>query len=126
MVDKTAICALTGKRMSRSQLVPFDLINRQIAERIRADHPELGSDALIARGEIDRYRAAYVEELLRTERGELSDLDRQVAQSLARGELISENLETGPDNRRSLGERASIFLRLSAGAGASSLFSRSA
>ena len=110
MVDKTAICALTGKRMSRSQLVPFDLINRQIAERIRADHPELGSDALIARGEIDRYRAAYVEELLRTERGELSDLDRQVAQSLARGELISENLETGPDNRRSLGDRASDFL----------------
>jgi uncharacterized membrane protein len=110
MVDKTAICALTGKRMSRSQLVPLDLINRQITERIRADHPELSSDALIARGEIDRYRAAYVEELLRTERGELSDLDRQVAQSLARGELISENLETGPDTRRSLGERASDFL----------------
>jgi uncharacterized membrane protein len=110
MVDKTAICALTGKRMSRSQLVPLDLINRQITERIRADHPELSSDALIARGEIDRYRAAYVEELLRTERGELSDLDRQVAQSLARGELISENLETGPDMRRSLGERASDVL----------------
>jgi hypothetical protein len=57
MVDKTAICALTGKRMSRSQLVPFDLINRQIAERIRADHPELGSDAAHRpRRNPDRYR----------------------------------------------------------------------
>ena len=61
------ICALTGKRMSRSQLIPLDLVSRQIADRIRADHPELGSDVLVSRAEIDRYRAAYVE-LLLTER----------------------------------------------------------
>jgi uncharacterized membrane protein len=110
MADKSMNCALTGKRMSRSQLVPLDLVNRQIADRIRTDHPELGSDALISRAEIDRYRATYVEELLLTERGELSELDRQVAQSLAKGELISENLETGEPYRRTFGERASDML----------------
>ncbi len=104
------ICALTGKRMSRSQLIPLDLVSRQIADRIRADHPELGSDVLVSRAEIDRYRAAYVEELLLTERGELSALDRQVAQSLAKGELISENLDSGEPSRRSFGERASDLL----------------
>jgi uncharacterized membrane protein len=104
------ICALTGKRMSRSQLIPLDLVSRQIADRIRADHPELGSDVLVSRAEIDRYRAAYVEELLLTERGELSALDRQVAQSLAKGELISENLDIGEPSRRSFGERASDLL----------------
>jgi uncharacterized membrane protein len=110
MVDKSMICALTGKRMSRAQLVPLDLVNRQIADRIRSDHPDLDSDALVSRAEIDRYRAAYVEELLLTERGELSELDRQVAQSLARGELISEDLETGEPSRRTFGERASDLL----------------
>jgi hypothetical protein len=35
MADKALICALTGKRMSRAQLVPLDLVNRQIAERIK-------------------------------------------------------------------------------------------
>jgi uncharacterized membrane protein len=110
MAEKPLLCALTGKRMSRSQLVPLDLVNRQIADRIRSDHPDLGSDALISRAEIDRYRAAYVEELLLTERGELSELDRQVAQSLAKGELISENLETGEPFRRTFGERASDVL----------------
>jgi uncharacterized membrane protein len=110
MADKSMNCALTGKRMSRSQLVPLDLVNRQIADRIRTDHPELGSDALISRAEIDRYRATYVEELLLTERGELSALDRQVAQSLAKGELISENLDIGEPSRRSFGERASDLL----------------
>jgi uncharacterized membrane protein len=110
MADKGMICALTGKRMSRSQLIPLDLVSRQIADRIRADHPELGSDVLVSRAEIDRYRAAYVEELLLTERGELSALDRQVAQSLAKGELISENLDIGEPSRRSFGERASDLL----------------
>src|SRR5262245_42538005 len=110
MADKGMICALTGKRMSRSQLVPLDLVNRQIADRIRADHPELDSDSLIGRAEIDRYRAAYVEELLLTERGELSELHRQVAESRARGELISEDLETGEPGRRTFGERASDML----------------
>jgi uncharacterized membrane protein len=110
MTDKGMICALTGKRMSRSQLIPLDLVSRQIADRIRADHPELGSNVLVSRAEIDRYRAAYVEELLLTERGELSALDRQVAQSLAKGELISENLDIGEPSRRSFGERASDLL----------------
>ncbi|HEX2430785.1 MAG TPA: DUF1003 domain-containing protein [Aestuariivirgaceae bacterium] len=110
MTDKGMICALTGKRMSRSQLIPLDLVSRQIGDRIRADHPELGSDVLVSRAEIDRYRAAYVEELLLTERGELSALDRQVAQSLAKGELISENLDIGEPSRRSFGERASDLL----------------
>jgi uncharacterized membrane protein len=110
MADKSMICALTGKRMSRSQLVPLDLVNRQIADRIRTDHPELAADALVSRAEIDRHRAAYVEELLLTERGELSELDRQVAQSLARGELISEDLETDEPSRRTFGERASDVL----------------
>ena len=110
MVENTHTCALTGKRMSRSQLVPLDVVNRQIADRIRADHPELGSDALISRAEIDRYRGAYVEELLRTERGELSELDHQVAESLAKGALISEDLETGQQYLRTFGERASDTL----------------
>src|SRR5215813_1062913 len=110
MAEKPLLCALTGKRMSRSQLVPLDLVNRQIADRIRGDHPDLASDALVNRAEVDRYRAAYVEELLLTERGELSELDRQVAQSLAKGELVSENLETGEPFRRTFGERASDVL----------------
>jgi hypothetical protein len=60
------------------------------------------------------------EELLGTEARELSlrHLDRQVAPNdLARGELISENLETGRTNPPQLcGEYGlRIFLRLSAG-----------
>jgi uncharacterized membrane protein len=100
-------CAISGLDQPTSTLVPLELLRQPIAERIRKEHPGLAPDALISRPEVNRYRAAYVEELLRTERGELSNLEQQVARSLAEGDLISENIEKDYGAQRSLAERAS-------------------
>jgi uncharacterized membrane protein len=43
--------------------------------------------------------------MLARERGELSELDRQVVESLAREELVSRNLEQAWSDRRTTGER---------------------
>ena len=48
---------------------------------------------MIGKTEVDRYRALYVEELLLAEHGELSVLDKQVAQSLANHDTIAEDIE---------------------------------
>src|SRR5437868_5261634 len=103
-------CAISGRALPRSQLVPIELLRPPIADRIRKDHPELLPEALVGRREADRYRILYVEDLLKEERGELSDLDQQVAQSLAEGELISQNIEQTFETRRSIGEHTSDAL----------------
>jgi uncharacterized membrane protein len=100
-------CAITGVVHPASDLVPLELLKRSLVERIRKDHPELPPDAVISREEANRYRTAYVEELLVTERGELSSLEQQVARSLVEGELISANIEKDYAKRRSFSERAS-------------------
>ena len=94
VADKGQICALSGVRIPRSRLVPYELVSGPASEHIRKEHPNLKSDALIDRDIVNRYRREYVEELLRQERGELTDLDHQVAQSLASGVLISEQLDS--------------------------------
>lgn len=99
--------AISGVAHPASDLVPLELLRHAIVERIRKDHPKLALHALISREEANRYRAAYVEELLRAERGELSHLEQQVARSLAEGDLISANIETDYSARRSIAERAS-------------------
>jgi uncharacterized membrane protein len=81
-----------------------------LAERIRQDHPDLPHDALISRAEVARYRAIYVEELLQAEHGEFSDLDREVAESIAKQDTIAENVEEEYDDHRSFGERVSDHL----------------
>ena len=81
-----------------------------MAERIRAEHPDLAPDALISRAELARYRSLYVEDMLRAESGDLSELDRQVAQSLATHETLAANVEEDFEEKRTLGERLSDHL----------------
>ena len=114
VVDKGQTCAPSGVRLPRSRLVPLELVSGPASDQIRKEHPDLKSDALIDRNVVNRYRRKYVGELLRQERGESTDLDHQVAQSLASGVLISEQLDSR-SKQRSFGESASDALALLGG-----------
>lgn len=104
---KRQACAITGKQRPKKDLVRLDDLRPRLAERIRADHTGLAEDALIDRSEVDRYRNRYVEEILREEHGEFSELDRQVAESIANHDTIAENVEDDFLEHRTLGQRLS-------------------
>ncbi|MBP2300477.1 DUF1003 domain-containing protein [Azospirillum picis] len=100
-------CAISGKRRPKRDLIALDALRPNLADRIRRDHPHLDPESLISRQELARYRSLYVAELLQAEHGELSELDREVAESLARHDTLAENPEEEYDDRRTLGERLS-------------------
>jgi uncharacterized membrane protein len=108
-------CAISGRERPRSDLVSLDHLLPGLSERIRADHPSLVPRALVSRGEAARYRALYVEELLKAEHGELAELDRQVAESIATQETLAEDVDKEFEERRTLGERISDHLASSGG-----------
>ena len=101
------ICPITGEAKPSRDLVILDHLHPAIVDRIRQDHPGLSATSRISRTAADRYRKLYVEELLRQERGELTQLDREVARSLAEGVTLSVNVEDDYSGRRTLGERLS-------------------
>jgi uncharacterized membrane protein len=96
-------CALCQK--DAREPVKFGAIRPAIAEMIVAEHPNLASDDTICRHHISDYRTRYVAELLERERGELSELDRQVVESLAREETIARDVESTWEDRRTPGEK---------------------
>lgn len=98
-------CSLTGKAVPRHELVHLDALRPALAEAIRQDHPDLPAHALIAQDQIAAYRLRYVNAMLASERGEISELDRQVAESLARSELITSNTDDDIDRDRTFGQR---------------------
>ena len=104
---KRGICAISGQEMARRNLVEIGTLRPALVDHIRADFPELPDHALISLKELARYRTRYVEEILREEHGEYSDLDREVAESIARQETIAENVEDDFEEHRTLGERFS-------------------
>ena len=106
---KPARCSISGKEHPRKNLIPLE-VRPNLVDRIRTDYPSLGPDALISRAELARYRNLYVEELLKTEHGELTELDRQVAESIATHDTLAENIDEDFEDRRTLGERLSDHL----------------
>ena len=100
-------CAVTGRERPKKDLIRLDTLRPVLTERIRADHPGVADDALIDRQEINRYRNLLVEEMLRAEHGEFTELDRQVAESIANQDTIAENVEEDFLEHRTLGQRLS-------------------
>jgi len=83
----------------------FGAVRPAIAELIASEHPNIGTDDMICSRHIGDYRNRYVADLLDRERGELSELEKEVVESLAREETISRDVETTWEHRRTLGER---------------------
>lgn len=104
---KRGVCAITGVETSRKNLVPLETLRPSLAERILADFPQLNEHSLISKTELARYRTRYVEEILREEHGEYSQLDREVVESIAKQDTISANVEDDFDEGRTVGERLS-------------------
>ena len=105
-----ASCAITGRDLPRKQLVNLETIRPTLADLIHRDHPGLPHDALVSRSEIARYRTRYVEELLSAETGDISEIERRVAESLATNETLAENVEEEFEEKRSFGEVVSDHL----------------
>jgi len=98
------VCAISGALRPRKDLVAFETLRPNLAERIRQDYPDLPTDALISRRELARYRQLYVEEGLKQEHGEISELERQVAESIAKADTLAENIEEEFAEKRTIGE----------------------
>ncbi|CDX27327.1 conserved hypothetical protein [Mesorhizobium plurifarium] len=99
--------AISGRKFRKRDLVRVDDLRPSLADRIRSDHPDLPRGARISREELGRYRMRYMEELLQQEHGEFSELDRQVVESIAKQDTISENSEEEYEEHRSFPDRVS-------------------
>lgn len=104
--EHTHICALTGRRITDHDGMRLDMVRPALARSIRAAHPGIADDAFISREALAKERARFITETLQAERGDLTQIERDVIESLAANETISQNIETEIDERRSFGERA--------------------
>lgn len=107
---KKATSAISGRMYRKRQLIRIDSLRPSLADRIQRDYPDLPPNAKISYGELARYQKLYVEELLQQEHGEFSELDREVAESIAKQETIAENTEDEYEEQRTFGERLSDHL----------------
>jgi uncharacterized membrane protein len=97
-------CAICGE--DAREPVALGMIRPALTKAILAEHPGLTADSEICRKHLVAYRSRYVEDMLARERGEFSELERQVLESVSREAIISRDIEAAWDDKRSFGERA--------------------
>jgi uncharacterized membrane protein len=97
-------CAICGKEAREP--IRFDTVRPAIASLMTAEHPSLAPEDVVCGRHVSDYRTRYVAALLESERGELSELDRQVVESLAREETVARDVEAAWEDKRTFGETA--------------------
>lgn len=96
------VCQLCGQ--TKTALVPAALVRPAILAKILEAHPDFSTEGHICQEELNRFRFQYVQDLLTSEKGELTALDRDVLESLQEHELLTNNVNVEFDKTQTFGE----------------------
>jgi uncharacterized membrane protein len=100
-------CQICKEHKKKSELIPVELIDTQLLEFIKGKFPDCSKDGYICKSDLKNIRLSYVEEVLKKEKGELSNLENKVLQSIREQETIAQNINIEYDKRVTLGEKLS-------------------
>ena len=106
--DAGTRCAICGE--TTREPVAFGIVRPSLASGLCATHPQLTAADVICRKHLTEERTRYVEHLLERERGEISELERQVVASLAKEETVARDIEQTWAGKRTFGERLADFV----------------
>lgn len=81
------------------------MVRPQLTAVLDKEHPQWQRTGWICLDDLAAARRRHIEELLLSERGELSALDRSVLDSMSRNETLTRNIEDSFGDARSFGDR---------------------
>ncbi len=104
------VCCVCGLEKSKRELVSLDLLRPSLSESILEANPDATLESFICRTDLAVYRTHYVRNLLQAEHGELTELDRRVAESITLHDTLAEDTEREYEEDRTFGERLSDII----------------
>ncbi|MBI2880548.1 MAG: DUF1003 domain-containing protein [Candidatus Tectomicrobia bacterium] len=100
------LCPICQKNKRPDEVMNGQLVRRAVVDLISEKHPDWTQQDVICLSCLNHIRADYVEDLLEKGKGELSELETEVVNSLREQEkVISENINVEFDRQLTLGER---------------------
>jgi uncharacterized membrane protein len=99
------VCEVCKQEKARSETVPAAIVRGPIVDTIRERHADWSPDGNVCSHCLNEARAQHVEDLLKAERGELSELESEVAKSMQDQELLTKDLNKEFDSQLSFGQR---------------------
>jgi len=99
------VCTVCGRMFAAGELVSAGALRPRIARTVAANVPAWAEDGWICRDDLNRFRRLHLEELVATEAGAISVLERQVIDAISGHATLASNLAAMADRELTLGER---------------------
>ena len=101
------ICQICKRRDSEVELIPASVIRPAVKKYIVKNNPSWLSNGFVCVDDLKEYRYKYVEELVQKEKGELTDLEKEVLKNLSDEEILSKNIDDEYHKSLSFGQQLS-------------------
>ena len=105
--ENKQMCQICKEHKRKIELISLELIDAQLLEFIKEKFPECSKEGYICKIDLKNIRLEYVEEVLKKEKGELTNLEHKVLESLKEQETIAQNINVEFDRQLTFGERLS-------------------
>jgi uncharacterized membrane protein len=106
-METKAICSLTNNELPVQDLVLAGTIKSEIIILIKEQYPSWNGEGYIAAGIVNKFRAIYVQKVLEKEKGEVTQLEQEIIESINNHEILSKNIDFEMQDKLSMGERLS-------------------
>ena len=100
-----AQCQVCHQMKPLKEMLPASMLREGVAQLAQQKVPDWSNRGYICFDCLNHLRSDYIEQLLQKDLGELDALEREVVQSLADNELVSENLNEEYEQQLTLGDR---------------------
>lgn len=104
---ETHKCEVCKKAFKGNQVYGHEVIRNSIQERIKAEAQNWCDASTICENCLNRFRVEHLQALIEEERGELTNLDEKVLESLSEHEIITQNLGRAFEQKATFGQKLS-------------------
>lgn len=101
----TVKCQITGQELPLDHAVPVDLVRESLIPCLRAACPNLDPKGYVGLDELNKARIRHAEEMSQREMDDLTELRKEVAQSLIQHQVITKNIEKDFQAQTTIGGR---------------------
>jgi len=113
--QETIVCRICGQEKRQAEVLRAESVRDAIAQTILKSVPGWSPEGYICKADLNAFRSKYVHDLLESEKGELTALEKEVMESLKEHELLSENINVTFKEKLSLGDRLADRIALFGG-----------
>jgi len=98
-------CFVSDKEFPIEKLIKGDSIRIQLFELIKKDFPGFSKENYISINNLNIYREKYLQKLLKTESGEIGELESEIIEKISDNKILSENIEPEIEETLTLGQK---------------------